>query len=111
MDSNDRRILADRHQSLEDELDRSRASPTDAGRALLCQTTSDGDYPATAGGFFAVVEVEVDGTEAEGAGASFTPADHDDLFFAFNLGTTTPPEGTYVICRFVGGHWCFRYDG
>jgi hypothetical protein len=110
MDTNDLRVLRDRHEQLEDEIDRSRANPPDAGRALLCRTTSVTTYPTTAGVFYAVLEVEASGTEREGATPSFTPDGSTNAFYALNLGTGIPDSGTYLICRLVGGKWAFRFD-
>lgn len=111
MDTNDLRVLRDRHESIEDQIDRSRVNPPDAGRALLCQTTTKTTYPTTAGVFYAVLEVEASGTELEGATPSFTADATANIFYASNLGTAIPPSGTNFICRYVGGKWAFRYDG
>lgn len=111
MDTNDLRIIRDRHQEIEDAIDRSRSNPPDAGRALLCQTTTDSSYPTSAGVFYAVLEVEASGTELEGATPTFAADAAGNKFFAINLGTGIPPDPTLVICRYVGGRWAFRYDG
>ncbi len=77
--------------------------------ALVITATVD-TYPTSASSFFAVHPLSIDGVEAEGEAASFTP-DEDRTFYVYNVGSTVPPEGTKIIATSTGGRWTFRYDG
>ena len=50
--------------------------------------------------------------DARRAGISAaTIATDGNTFFALNLGTAIPPQGTPIVATFVGNRWVFRYDG
>lgn len=89
-----------------------RATPESiAPSTILGMTTSiAAPYPTNAASWYAIVPLAVDGTETEGAGATFTGLSSITAS-AFNLGASTPPSGTKVLCFMVGGRWVFRYDG
>ncbi len=75
---------------------------------LVAQTTRVSTYPTSAQSFFACSPVAVLGAETEGAPAVLTAL--SPIFFALNLGSAIPPQGTDVIASFVGNRWVFRYD-
>ncbi|MDE2101002.1 MAG: hypothetical protein KGL39_27395 [Patescibacteria group bacterium] len=101
--------LRERLSEIENQLD-SLSEPPEGSLSALVQTTTVGTYPTTASAFFGVHPLLVDGSETEGAAASFTP-DPARTFYAFNLGSQTPPSGTKLIVSLCGGRWIFRYDG
>lgn len=102
------RISRDRQQSIKDQINRSPAPPPDGARSLLVMTTVDQSYPTTAGVFYAVFETDVTGPETEGAIPAFSAG--TQFFFALNMGSGIPPQGTVVLAESQGGIWCFRYD-
>lgn len=84
--------------------------PGNLGEAVLVgRTTRVGTYPTAAGAYYAVRPQVVGGAEVEGGTATLANATNG-VIYALNLGTTIPPEGTYVICTFIGSRWIFRYD-
>jgi hypothetical protein len=86
------------------------ASPASAGNSTLAVTTTDGSYPTgSAQVLFAMLPQELDAADTEGATSSAS-SDPDQKFYALNLGTSIPPQGTQVVCHAVGGRWTFRYD-
>lgn len=99
----------DKILELEDRLD-SIGDPSEGSVCEVVQTVKVGTYPAEPAAFFAVQPLGVDGLEKEGEAASFTP-DADRTFYAANLGSAVPPEGTKVIVTSVSGRWTFRFDG
>jgi hypothetical protein len=56
------------------------------------------------------VPVEINGSETEGAAATYVQ-ETSTVFYALNVGTAVPPAGTTIVCHAVGGRWAFRYDG
>jgi hypothetical protein len=103
------RIIRDRHQAAEDQIDRAPSAPPDGARSLLATTTTDVTYPTTAGVFYAVLLTDVSGAETEGATPTF--ATQSQLFYAVNFGTAVPPVNTVVLIECQCGLWVFRYDG
>jgi hypothetical protein len=99
-----------RHQDLNDLVDRLDIGGAEGSLAQLLTTVTITTYPTTAGAFYAGNPTYVNGTETEGGVASYSP-DPSQVIYAYNLGTTVPPEGTRVIAHAVGGRWAFRYDG
>ena len=75
---------------------------------LVAQTTKVSTYPTSAQNFFACSPVVVLGAEVEGARATLTAL--SPIFYALNLGSAIPPQGTDVVASFVGNRWVFRYD-
>jgi len=73
-------------------------------------TTVVNSYPTMAGAFYAGNPTYVNGTEAEGGVASYSP-DTSQVIYAYNVGTKVPPLGTVFVAHAVGGRWAFRYDG
>lgn len=106
---NDLRTNRNRQQTLATLISRLSPPPPDGARSLLVQTTTKTTYPTTAGVFYAVKSVDVDGTELEGATPTFTV--ETDIFFALNLGSAVPPSGTNILAECFGGMWAFRWDG
>jgi hypothetical protein len=108
---NDLRILRDRQQAGQENFDADLGGAKDPfSSAMLAQTTTVQKYPTTASAFYAVVPCDIDGSESEGATASYNPQT-GSVTYAFNLGTQVPPNGTTIVCHAIGGRWCFRYDG
>lgn len=108
---NDLRILRDRQWDGREALDTGLGGAGAGGSsAMLAQTTTVTTYPTTASAFYAVVPCDIDGSESEGASATYVPRT-GSVAYALNLGTRIPASGTMVVCHAVGGRWCFRYDG
>lgn len=108
---NDDRILRDRTQAAREAIDSAASGDEARGSgALIGITTTVISYPTTAAVMFAIIPQDVNGSEQEGAAASYVPRS-DSVTYALNLGTQVPPVGTEIICHAVGGRWCFRYDG
>jgi hypothetical protein len=104
------RIERERHQDLSNVIDRLNGVGPDGGAAVLVTTTTVSSYPTTAAAFYAANPTEIDGSEIEGAVASYT-ADATQVIYVLNQGTQVPPVGTRVIAHGAGGRWVFRYDG
>jgi hypothetical protein len=104
------RIERLRHQDLNDLVDRVPAGAPEGSLAQLLTTTVVNIYPTTASAFYAGNPTYVNGTEAEGGVASYSP-DPSQVIYAYNLGTQIPPVGTPLVAHAVGGRWVFRYDG
>jgi hypothetical protein len=106
----DIRVERERQKALSDVLNRIAPFTADGSSALLVTTTTVTTYPSTASSFYASNPTEIDGSEVEGAAASYT-ADTTQVVYALNVGTQVPPAGTRVVAHAVGGRWAFRYDG
>ena len=106
----DSRIERERQKALRGVLDRIAPFVTDGSAARPGHDDNRQTYPTTAGAFYASNPTEIDGSEVEGATASYT-ADTSQVVYVLNVGTQVPPLGTRVIAHAVGGRWVFRYDG
>jgi hypothetical protein len=104
------RLLRDRYAEAASIVERISSSLPEAGQTVLAQTKALSNYPAVAASCFACDLIQIDAVEIEGTPASFS-ADPSRTFFAFNIGSQTPPAGTRVIAFSCGGRWVFRYDG
>jgi len=104
------RILRERQEAASAAVRRLSPPGLEGSEAVLVQTKAVAAYPTSANAFFACTPLRIDGAEAEGAGATFTP-DGSRTIFAYNLGTRTPPVGTRLIAQSCGGRWTFRHDG
>ncbi|ODU02568.1 MAG: hypothetical protein ABS79_00165 [Planctomycetes bacterium SCN 63-9] len=104
------RILRERQDEASSALDRARVSVEQGGLTALAQTLTISTYPTSPSSYFACRPLLVDGSESEGATASFSP-DSTRTFYAYNVGTQTPPPGTKLLLTCCGGRWIFRYDG
>ena len=78
--------------------------------ATLGTTMAIETYPTVAIASYAIAPQTLDGTQEEGAVASYGPTGAPP-FLAVNVGSKVPPSGTPVLCVNVGGYWVFRYDG
>jgi len=97
-----------RDTALADDLRRRDSDPALGAPSLLAQTATINTYPATPQCYFACTPVTLLGPEVEGGPGDATPGTQP--FFALNLGSTVPPNGTQVLVTFVGNRWVFRYD-
>lgn len=104
------RLERSRIQDANDDIDALRKDSSGSSSVDLVQTITVTTYPALVSAFFAVTPLLVDGTEREGAVASFTP-DPSRTFYAYNMGTQIPPPGTKLLVAEAGGRKVFRYDG
>lgn len=104
------RVLRDRSLAAQRDIDSLNDAAPGGSRSLLCKTTTVTTYPTSAGAFYAVKSQSVDGTEAEGASATYSD-DTGQVFYAWNAGTQIPPSGTAIVCHAVGGRFVFRFDG
>lgn len=104
------RILRDRQAETVAARDRSNALDEPGGISILVQTKIAAEYPTSPASYFACEPLYVDGSEREGEAASFTP-DPARTFFAYNIGSRTPPVGTKLLAACCGGRWIFSYDG
>lgn len=102
-------LIRDRHQAEQRGLDRKTGRAPEGAAALLAQTSTVSTYPTTASAFFACLPTDIDGSEAEGASATYVQ-ESSTVFYAWNAGTQIPPVGTAIVCHAVGGRWVFRYD-
>ena len=100
--------LRDRADALDGEADLDSAGVNGAP-CLVARTKALTSYPAVAAAYYGCESQTVTGAEVEGGAA--TIATDGDTFFALNLGTAIPPQGTGVVCTFVGNRWVFRFDG
>jgi len=101
--------LRGRDEALLDDLSRRDRTPSFGSPSLVVQTRTLNTYPTSAQRFYACVAQTVLGVEIEGGPGSFAPGPAG--FFALNLGTSVPPEGTYVLATFIESRWVFRHDG
>lgn len=106
---NDLRVIRDRQQAADGGLDREIGRAPEGSAALLAQTSTVSAYPTTASAFFACLPMDIDGSETEGASATYVK-ESSSVFYAWNAGTQIPPIGTTIVCHAVGGRWVFRYD-
>jgi hypothetical protein len=98
-----------RDAALADDLLRLQTPPAEGAPCLVANTTTLGSYPSAPSSFFACNPLTVLGTEVEGGTGIITT--DSATFFAYNLGSAVPPQGTAVLVTFVGNRWVFRYDG
>lgn len=106
----DARVMRCRQEDTASAARRTASAGHHSSEAMLVQTHVRGTYPAVASAFYACSPLRIDGSETEGASASFT-ADPSRSFLALNLGSKVPPVGTKLIVHAGGGRWTFRYDG
>lgn len=104
------RVLNDRSRAMQEDQDRIPPPNVGGSRSLLCVTTTVATYPTAANAFYMCISQGIDGTEAEGATATFNQ-DTGTPFPACNVGSQIPPEGTEVIVHFVGGKASFEWNG
>jgi hypothetical protein len=107
---NDLRVIRDRPKAEQNTIDRTRSPAPLGAAATLAQTTTVSTYPTTASAFYACIPADIDGSESEGASATYVQ-EGSAILYAWNAGTQIPPVGTTVVCHAVGGRWVFRYDG
>ena len=98
-----------RDEALLDGWNRSDQHPSFGSPSLVALTKKIQTYPTTARKFYACEPQTVLGKEVEGGAGTLTPG--QATFFAFNLGTAIPPEGTPILATFVESRWVFRHDG
>ncbi len=97
-----------RDAALADDLRRRDSDPALAAPSLLARTTTLASYPSTPQCYFACTPLTLLGVEVEGGPGALTAG--TQTFFALNLGSTVPPNGTQLLVTFVGNRWVFRYD-
>ncbi len=109
--SNDLRTQRDRQwdAALDADLDLGAAEALGSA-ARFGETTMVAIYPTVASAYYAIRPADISGAETEGGAATYTLLTGTP-FYALNLGTQVPPQGTPIICHAVGKRWCFRYDG
>ncbi|MGP0063517.1 MAG: hypothetical protein ACLQGP_07965 [Isosphaeraceae bacterium] len=103
-------MIRDRQQAMQGSLNREVGRAPEGSAAVLAQTSTVSTYPASASAFFACLPIDIDGSETEGASATYVQ-ESSTVFYAWNAGTQVPPVGTAIVCHAVGGRWVFRYDG
>ncbi len=104
------RTLRERQAAVRAALDSAEGDRAPYGSAaLVAKTTEESTYPTDAAAFYAMLSQDLDGTEEEGATATFVSSG-GPIFHAWNAGGTVPPSGTAVLCHAVGGRFVFRYD-
>ena len=84
-------------------------APTAGSPCLAARTKVVRSYPTSPPAYYACESQMIVGPEVEGAAATITT--NGDTFWALNLGTAVPPQGTPIVVTFVGSRWVFRYDG
>ena len=103
------RVLRIRDEALIDLFSQGGREPSSGMPCLVARTKRLTTYPTSAGKFFACSPVIVLGPEVEGGAGSLTVG--TATFFALNLGSVAPPQGTNVLATFVDNRWVFRYEG
>jgi hypothetical protein len=88
---------------------RSPRAPDPGNPTVLARTTVVSAYPTSPQSVYAVQAVATGGAEGEGLPVMLTPGGAS--FFAANLGSAVPPQGSDVLCTLIGSRWTFRYDG
>lgn len=97
-----------RDSELSDQLARKTPLHSVAGQSLLARTVAISMYPTSGQCFFACQPVALLGTESEGAQGVIST--RSGSFFAFNLGSSSPPVGTLILATFADSRWVFYYD-
>lgn len=106
--SDEARRLREFDDQIDEDLSRIDAGLYDEGApAIVGRTTTLVSYPASANVYFALNPVTVLGAETEGGAALLSYGSNH--FMALNLGSIVPPNGTNVLCTYVGNRWVFRY--
>jgi hypothetical protein len=103
------RIIRLREDDLFAELDALDDDRDSSYPAEVVQTLEQETYPTTPGAFYACNPVTVTGDVAEGTVPDLT-ADVSVTLYAFNLGSTVPPVGSYALASACGGRLVFRWD-
>lgn len=104
------RIYRARLDAARAEAERREADAEAGSESAVLRTKAVGTYPTAAGSYFACSPVAVGGAEAEGTAATLS-VDTSRTIYAYNLGSSIPPSGTYLVAHAAGGRWTFRYDG
>ncbi len=104
------RVLRERLQVLEDELDRLSDQPP-APSPMLVQTTEDTSYPppAAIAVTFATDPLAPGGTEAEGSAVTTTA--REGPVMVGNAGSKHPPVNTKLVAFPIGNRWIMVYNG
>lgn len=103
------RTLRSRVAAIQDAMDRLGSDSSDGNPAMLVETFDDGSYPTTPGKFFAAHPADAGGVEEEDGDVS-VPVSGGTVYVAV-LGTKTPPVGTKLMARSIGGRWAAVYNG
>ena len=109
IDADDAKRLRVRDASRSDAQKRPEPGPSGGAPSLVARTKVVHAYPSVASAYYACETQTVSGTEAEGGPATVTG--DGTTFYALNLGTLVPPQGTPIVVTFVGNRWAFRHDG
>ncbi len=105
------RVLRTRQNQQNEALDRASVPMPACAMSMVVQTTNDsGHYPIVAAAYYACHPILLSGDESEGAAATFS-GDTNTVIYAMNLGTSIPPDHTYVIIHGGSGKWCFTFNG
>ena len=108
-DRDEAKRLRNRDAARADEAQRLVLAPTIGAPCLVARTKVIQSYPNVAAAYYACESQTVTGAEVEGGPATITT--DGDTFYALNLGTVAPPQGTPIVTTFIGNRWVFRYDG
>lgn len=95
-------------ESMNDEAESDPGFDTRGQPSRLAQTYEETTYPADANRFYAMKSVLLTGDEVEDGPGTLTAT--DEIFYAYNLGSSVPAEGTYLIVTYVEHRWVFWYD-
>jgi hypothetical protein len=108
-DRDEAKRLRDRDAIRADEAKRLVLAPTFGAPCLVARTKVIQSYPIVAAAYYGCESQTVIGTEVEGGPATITT--DGDTFYALNLGSVVPAQGTPIVTTFIGNRWVFRYDG
>ena len=108
-DRDEAKRLRIRDAARADEAKRLGLAPTIGAPCLVARTKVIQSYPNVAAAFYGCESQTITGTEVEGGPATITT--DGDTFYALNLGSVVPPQGTPIVATFLGNRWAFRYDG
>lgn len=87
-----------------------RGAPTAvASEALVGRTTAVDTYPTVARAYYAMQPVRITGRIGEGIVPTLTAG--GSVFYAMNVGTAIPDEGTDLVVSMAGGRFVFGCNG
>lgn len=108
-ESSELRAERDRLADLAAALDRSLSGQADGTTVLVVKTIQESSYPTTASCSYACQVQTPGGAETEGAAGSLGAT--SATLYAYNLGSSIPPQGTLLLATQIGDRWVIHYNG
>jgi hypothetical protein len=100
-------LLRQEVADLEEDLARLETEDVTGTMAIVGKTATKETYPTTANAWYWIERVRLGGDEVEGGTVTMTST--GDGFYAYNVGSGIPPEGTAIDCNDTGDHYTFTY--